>query len=93
MELYYSNLSDFLSKNIFLEKGDYLYHHNKIDYPKKEEIDLANLYFVLDANNKLLKLYPMSGNTTIDIDLSIERGNWWILKLPVDVRKSIGLDR
>jgi len=93
MELEYISLSEFLNNSIYLQKGDYLYKHNKDEYPLKKDYDISNLFFVIENNQHKLKVHNMSNNNVINMDLSSTSEHWWILALPNSVRKQIGLDR
>lgn len=92
MTLEYTYITDFLSKGIYLKKGDYLYQHDSNEYPKTDEFTTANLYFVIENKNHNLKIHNMSNNNILEVDLNQLSGHWWILALPNFFRKQIGLE-
>ena len=44
MKMEFDTLEDFLSKGTYLQNGDYVYKHDKQDYPLQKEIDANELY-------------------------------------------------
>ncbi|AMO19762.1 hypothetical protein [Flavobacterium columnare] len=92
MKLKYIDLTQFLKSNKLLNKGDYLYRHDKNEYPLKEEFDLSNLYFVTESNGHELTIHNMSNSNIEKIDLNSTSEIWWLLPLPDLIRKQIGLE-
>lgn len=92
MELKYINLTEFLSHNTPLKKGDYLYRHDKNEYPLKDEYDISNLFFVTESNGHKLTIHNMSNSSIEQIDLNSTSEIWWLLPLPNFIRKQIGLE-
>ncbi|SFN60001.1 hypothetical protein SAMN05444143_1341 [Flavobacterium succinicans] len=92
MELEYINLTEFLNRNIPLKKGDYLYKHDKNEYPLKNEYDISNLFFVTESNGHKLTIHNMSNSNIEQVDLSSTSEIWWLLPLPNLIRKQIGLE-
>ncbi|WP_046757209.1 hypothetical protein [Kordia jejudonensis] len=91
MELEYIYIKEFLKLNQHLEKGDYIYKHDKDAYPLKDEFDLANLYFVTESQLHNLTLMNMYNKANLNIDLDKTKDHFWILQIPSFVRKQIWL--
>ncbi len=91
MEFEFKRGDDFLSLEMDLQNGDYLYEHTKNTYPLKDDFDLANLHFVTNSQNGTAQIYSMSGDKERIINYSELTENWWIMKLPDFIRKKIGL--
>lgn len=94
MQIEFRRVDDFKMSNDILQNGDYIYEHISTEYPLKNEADLANLYFVTKIlnNSGNYTIMSMSGNKEIDIDVNKLENNWWIMKMPLIMRKSLGLD-
>lgn len=92
MELEFESLNDFLKSEIKLQKGDYLYEHDKDDYPLKNEFDISNLYFIIDVSNGNLEIHSMAEKKIRNIQLKELTGYWWILKIPFFIREKLGLE-
>lgn len=90
MKMEFDTLEDFLSKGTYLQNGDYVYKHDKQDYPLQKEIDANELYVITSADKHHLKALSFTG-VVKEIDLEKADGFWWVLKLPETVRKQIGL--
>jgi hypothetical protein len=88
----YINLTDFFKLNIFLQKGDYLYKHDKDEHPLNDEFDISNLFFVTKSNNHNLTIHNMADSSILKIDLLSTNDLWWLLPLPLHIRKKIGLN-
>ena len=85
-------LNDFLRETSYLRKGDYIYEHNNERAPVNNEMDISKLYQVWEADGHKLQIYSMaSKDDMIEINLETLTGFWWILRLPDNVRKCIGL--
>jgi len=86
----FTSLNDFLQSDQYLQNGDYVYRHNKADYPLQKDLDATGLYVITASNGHKLEAVSFSGQEA-SIDLEAEKGFWWVLKLPEWVRKKIGL--
>lgn len=91
MELEYIYITEFLKLNQYLEKGDYVYRHDKNQYPLNNEFDIENLYFVTESQLHNLTLMNMSNKSNLNIDLDKVKDHFWILQIPSFVRKQIWL--
>jgi len=92
MELEYIYITEFLKLNQCLKKGDYIYKHDKDDYPLKNEINLQNLYFITESHMHNLTLMNMSNKSDLNIDLDKTKDHYWILQIPSFVRKQLWLE-
>lgn len=92
MKLEFKSLNDFLESAIILQKGDYLYEHDKDTYPLKKELDISNLYFVTLVLNENIEIHSMAENKVKNIKLKDLKGSWWIMKIPVFIREKLGLE-
>jgi hypothetical protein len=70
MELEYINLQEFLIRNVSLKKGDYLYRHDKNEYPLKNERDISNLFFVTKGNGHKLTIHNIASSNIEQVDLN-----------------------
>lgn len=86
----FTSLNDFLQSGLYLQNGDYVYRHDKADYPLQKDVNANELYVIIASNGHKLDVISFSGQET-SIDLEAENGFWWVLKLPEWVRKKIGL--
>lgn len=92
MQFNYINVKTFLVTKQFLKKGDYLYENVNNQAPIQKDYDISKLYFVIDYNGHNLTIQNMSNNTTMTVDLTLLNDNWFVLPIPPNVRKQIGLD-
>jgi len=94
MQIEFRRVDDFKMSNDILQNGDYIYEHFSTEYPVRNEADLANLYFVTKIlnNSGNCTIMSMLGNKEIDINVNELDDNWWIMKMPLIMRKSLGLD-
>jgi hypothetical protein len=92
MELEYINLQEFLLRNASLKIGDYLYRHDKNEYPLKNEHNISNLFFVTKGNGHKLTIHNIASSNIEQVDLNVTTEFWWILPLPDSIRKKIGLE-
>lgn len=93
MEFEFKELKDFLSNSnctTNLQKGDYVYEHNKQGSLSRNAIDLNKMYIIKSVNGQNLELISFTGLEK-KIDLNHIKGFWWVLKLPKEVRMLIGL--
>jgi hypothetical protein len=62
-----------LSSDQYLQKGDYVYEHDREGYPLQKDIDVAKLYVITGANRHKLELLSLA-NKEIEIDLQSAEG-------------------
>ncbi|KAA0126799.1 hypothetical protein FY557_15975 [Chryseobacterium sp. SN22] len=92
MELEFKSLQEFNRLKIKLQKGDYLYQHDKPNYPLRNEVDISNLYFVTEIRFDNLEIHSMAKNKILTVKLDELAGSWWIMKIPTLIREKLGLE-
>lgn len=83
MEL--TQLTNHLKKeNSEFLKLDYLYYFEKDGYPLKEDVNLENIYFVIEnSKNEKVKARNMgNGNVKEFTLIELAKGNWWFFRIP-----------
>lgn len=85
-------ITDFLQKGNTLQLGDHLYENDKTSYPTGEDFDFVNYYYVTGIYGANISIYPMSGTVGKKIELNTLNDCWFVLELPITVRKALGID-
>jgi len=83
-------LSKILNTTEFeFKKLDYLYLHHKEDYPLKNEMDIDNLFFVIEYSGFTVKVIAVLSGVEKEINFSNTYDNWWFFRIPDYYRNKI----
>lgn len=89
MEIEYIELKKYLALGNVLGEFDYLYKHSIGGYPLKKDVDTNDLYLIRNKQNNTLELLGVTSGAIKKINEENLVGNWWILPIPVFLKKEL----
>lgn len=71
----------FKDKKYKFNKHDYLYLHKNDNYPKKNEMDFLNFFFVIELFEDKVKVLGLTSRVEKEIEFSDFNDNWWFFRI------------
>lgn len=72
-------LKEFLSAGIAIQKGDYLYQHDK-EGALYNDIDFSKLYFIEEVSENGLEIHGYFSDEIKNVQLKELEGFWWVCR-------------